>query len=152
MADEIKPRSIKVSDATWARWQTEAKALCVSVTALIIMRMNAATRPAQPKQPMPGPGRKGGGKASKAPKIAKAKAPASSAGSLKKAAAYARKVRARESMEAPADAVSSQTVAAREAHPRDVTASLLPTTLPVLTDFPVRTVGQRGEGKGKGKP
>lgn len=149
MADEIKPRSIKVSDATWARWQTEAKALCVSVTALIIMRMNAATRPAGPKPAIPGPGRKGGGKASKAPKVAKA--PASSAGSLKKAAAYARKVRAREIMEAPADAVSSQTVAAREAHPRDVTASLLPATLPVHTDFPVRAVGQRGEGKGKSK-
>lgn len=37
--DDLKPRSIKVGDERWARWQAAAKAQRVSLTALIIERM-----------------------------------------------------------------------------------------------------------------
>lgn len=40
MAAEAKLRSIKVPDDTWERWQKEAKVLGISVTALIIQRVD----------------------------------------------------------------------------------------------------------------
>lgn len=148
-----------------AALKTEATARCTSVAAIVLERLKAmagAKTVTIGKPAMPGPGRKGGGKASKAPKITKAKAPTSSAGSRKKAEAHARKVHARQIMEAPVDAVATKTVPASEAHPRDLTAnqrvvteaiereakSLLPATMPVHTAFPVRAVAQRG-GKAK---
>lgn len=41
MDDDLKPRSIKIGEERWQRWQSEAKARGVSLTALIIERMDA---------------------------------------------------------------------------------------------------------------
>lgn len=38
--DDLKPRSIKIGETTWRRWQAEAKARGIGVTALIIERMD----------------------------------------------------------------------------------------------------------------
>lgn len=39
--DVAKARSIKITDAMWSRWQASAKAAGVSVTAVIIRKMEA---------------------------------------------------------------------------------------------------------------
>ena len=39
MADELRARSIKIGDAMWKRWQDAAAAAKMSLTALIVQRM-----------------------------------------------------------------------------------------------------------------